>query len=72
MGDHFTYDTSLCQIADSPMSAVGPGFVEVCPPEETTSPVTFSRLMVGNELVVVYRSIRLVQSIGACSTTVVG
>ena len=45
------------------MRPVGPGFIQIRPPQETPRPVPLPRLMVLTELIIIDRFIRLVQRI---------
>jgi len=64
--------SEISQRADSMVCWIWLAAVQVCPSQEAASPVSLSGLMVGAELVVVYRTIGLVQGVCAIATTVVG
>lgn len=69
---HVADESSLSEITNSPVGSVGLSLVQIGPSKETTSPVSFTRLMIGDELIVIDRPISFVQSVGSSSSTVIG
>lgn len=64
-------DPRSAQIPHSPMSGIGLCFVEVGPPQKAPCPIPLSSFMITQELIVVDWPVCFVQSICACSTTIV-
>ena len=71
LGNHTTHEPKLAEVFDSMMCTVWSCSMEVCPAKETSRPVALPRLVVGKELIVVDRSVSLVQSVCPRSAAVV-
>lgn len=69
--DYASTNSQLAQLPDSGMGFVRPCLVQRRPAQETPGPVPFPCLVVRRELVVVYRSVGLVQRVRAIGAPVV-
>ena len=71
LGDDTAQYTHVSQLFDGKVSTIWSGPIEVCPSQETSSPIPFSGFMAGNKFVVVDGSIGLVQGVRASRSSIV-
>lgn len=68
---HLADEASVSQVANGPVSIISLSLMQVRPSKETTRPVAFPCLVVGDELIVIYGSVCFIQGIGASGAAIV-